>query len=67
MSIGKFVKRATRKLENFAHRVTGRPNIGTQQPDPNAPANKGPQFTDAARSQAAGAGTVGFTQRTQNW
>lgn len=34
--------------------------------DPAAP-DKGPQFTDAARSQAAGAGTVGFTQRTQNW
>lgn len=29
--------------------------------------DKGPQFTDAARVQAAGAGTVGFTQQTQNW
>jgi hypothetical protein len=35
--------------------------------DPNAAPDKGPQFTDAARQQAAGAGTVGFTQRTQNW
>jgi hypothetical protein len=65
MGLGRFFKRATRKLENFAHRVQGKPNIGTQQPDPNA--SKGPQFTDAARSQAAGAGTVGFTQQTQNW
>lgn len=29
--------------------------------------NQGPQFTDEARRQAAGAGTVGFTQRTQNY
>lgn len=40
---------------------------GKGQQDTSAPPDKGPQFTDAARSQAAGAGTVGFTQRTQNW
>jgi hypothetical protein len=34
--------------------------------DANTPA-QGPQFTDEARRQAAGAGTVGFTQRTQNY
>ena len=65
MGLRKFIKRTVRKAENFAHRVTGRSNIG--QTDPNATPDKGPQFTDAARSQAAGAGTVGFTQRTQNW
>jgi len=65
MSIRKFVRRTTRKAENFLHRATGQGNIG--DPDPNATPDKGPQFTEAARSQAAGAGTVGFTQRTQNW
>lgn len=65
MGLGRFIKRATRKVENFAHRVTGRPNIGDKGQDPSA--NKGPQFTDEARRQAAGAGTVGFTQRTQNY
>lgn len=64
MGLRRYVRRVTRKVENFAHRATGQGNIGEQ--DPNAP-DKGPQFTDAARSQAAGAGTVGFTQRTQNW
>jgi hypothetical protein len=63
--IRKSLKHQVRRVENFAHRLSGKPNIGTQQPDPNA--NKGPQFTDAARSQAAGAGTVNFTQRTQNY
>jgi len=63
--IKKQVKRSTRQLENFAHRATGSGNIGSK--DPNAAPDKGPQFTDEARRQAAGAGTVGFTQRTQNW
>ena len=62
MGLRKFVRRATRKLENFAHRALGQGNIGQDKtPD------KGPQFTDEAKRQAAGAGTVGFTQRTQNW
>lgn len=63
MGLGRFFKRATRKLENFAHRVTGGTNIGQTQ----AAASQGPQFSDMARQQAAGAGTVNFTQRTQNY
>ena len=64
MGLGRFFKRATRKLENFAHRVNGGTNIGQTQ---SAATNQGPQFTDMARQQAAGAGTVNFTQRTQNY
>jgi hypothetical protein len=70
--VKKDVKRAGKQVERSAKQVGGMvkgqlgvgSNKGTSG-DPNTP--KGPQFTDAARSQAAGAGTVGFTQRTQNY
>lgn len=39
MGLRKFFRRATRKAENFAHRLTGKPNIGED---------------DSSRSQAAG-------------
>jgi hypothetical protein len=66
MGLGKFIKRATRKVENFAHRVTGQPNIGDHTADQNAATNtaKAPVLNDEARRRAAGAGTVGFTGKS---
>lgn len=62
-----FFKKVGQKLEKYGGKMIGQDfsrqkgGAGTQAPD------KGPQFTDAARQQAAGAGTVNFTQRTQNY
>lgn len=64
--IRKAVKGAVRKVENVARGQIGKGEIGADNGQPAAP-DKGPQFTDEARRQAAGAGTVGFTQRTQNY
>lgn len=64
--IGQQVKRSARQVGGI---VKGQMGIGgnTSGDKSGGTADKGPQFTDAARSQAAGAGTVGFTQRTQNY
>ena len=62
-----FLKKVGRKIEKYGGKAIGQ-DFSRQKSsgDPQTP-DKGPQFTDAARQQAAGAGTVGFTQRTQNW
>ena len=62
---GKQVKRSAKQVGGIVKGQFGLGQKGTSG-DANTP-DKGPQFTDAARSQAAGAGTVNFTQRTQNY
>lgn len=64
--VGGQIKRSARQVGGI---VKGQMGIGgnTSGDNSGGAADKGPQFTDAARQQAAGAGTVGFTQRTQNY
>ena len=64
--IRKAVKGAVRTVENFGRGQMGKGAIGADKGG-DAPADRGPQFTEEARRQAAGAGTVGFTQKTQNY
>lgn len=63
-----FFKKLGRKIEQYGGKMIGQ-NFTRQKSsaDPGGAANKGPQFTDEARRQAAGAGTVSFTNRTQNY
>jgi hypothetical protein len=65
--IRKAVKGAVRTVENFGRGQAGKGPIGADKGGDAAPADRGPQFSEEARRQAAGAGTVGFTQRTQNY
>ena len=68
---GKQVERSAKQIGQKAEKYGGAAmglNLSRNKTsgDSNTPP-QGPQFTDAARSQAAGAGTVNFTQRTQNY
>lgn len=67
--IGKQIKRSAKQIGQKAEKYGGA-MMGFGRNKTSGDANtgpQGPQFTDAARSQAAGAGTVNFTQRTQNY
>jgi hypothetical protein len=61
-----FFKKMGQKIEKYGGKMIGQ-DFSRKKTGGDANAPQGPQFTDAARSQAAGAGTVGFTQRTQNY
>lgn len=63
--IRKAVKGAVRTVENFGRGQIGKGAIGAD--NGTGAVDRGPQFSEEARRQAAGAGTVGFTQKTQNY
>lgn len=71
MGFRKFVRRTVRKAENAVKKydpMAKQMGIGgAGGGDDSSTPDKGPQFSDQARQVAAGAGTVGFTQRTQNY
>lgn len=62
-----FFKKAGRAIEKYGGKLIGQDFSKKKVSGGGDSVDKGPQFTEEARRQAAGAGTVGFTQRTQNW
>lgn len=64
--IARSAKHVGQKIEKYGGAMIGQ-NFSRQKSSGSDGTNQGPQFTDEARRAAAGAGTVGFTQRTQNY